>query len=77
MRFEKYEESPYRGMYVTFARWCNQFSFMKKNSLLEYARDVKSNGVNSSAYRYIMEYKIDHPDIAEKYYNMKWLHYNE
>lgn len=77
MRFEKYEESPYRGMYITLARWCNQFSFMKKNSLLEYARDVKSNGVKSSAYRYIMEYKNDHPDIAEKYYNMKWLNYNK
>ena len=74
MRFNKYEESPYRGMYITLARWCNQFSFMKKKSLLEYARDV--NGIETSAYRYIMEYKNENPDAADKYYNMKWSDYN-
>ena len=72
MRFAKYEESPYRGIYITFARWCNQPSFIKKNSFREYCRDVKSNGVGSSAYRYMSEFEELHPDIAAQYYDMKW-----
>lgn len=36
MRFNRYEESPYRGMYITIARWCNQPSFYKKKSLREF-----------------------------------------
>ena len=38
MRFNKYEESPYRGMYINLARWCNQPSFFKKKSFEEYCR---------------------------------------
>ena len=76
MRFEKYNESPYRGMYITLARWCNQPSMFKKNSILTYSRDVKSNGIKSSAYRYIMDFKDKHPDVAEKYYDLSWFTYN-
>lgn len=35
-RFEKYTKSPYRGMYVNLARWCNQPSFFKKKSFREF-----------------------------------------
>lgn len=31
MRYKDYEKSPYRGMYITLARWCNQPSIFKKN----------------------------------------------
>lgn len=36
MRFERYAESPFRGMYVALARWCNQPSLFKKKSFREF-----------------------------------------
>ena len=72
MRYENYKNSKHRGMYITLARWCNQFSFYKKNSFREYCRDVKSNGIGSAAYRYMTEFEKDFPDIAEKYFDMKF-----
>ena len=36
MRFNRYIESPYRGIYVTLARWCNQPSIFKKKSFREF-----------------------------------------
>ena len=32
MRFNRYEESPYRGTYINLAAWCNQPSAFKKKS---------------------------------------------
>ena len=76
MRFEKWKESPNRGMYITLARWCNQPSMFKKNSILTYCRDVKSNGVGRSAHNYLMEFKDKYPDLYEKYCDMSWLTLN-
>jgi hypothetical protein len=36
MRYEKYENSPYRGMYVNLAAWGNQPNFFKKMSFKEF-----------------------------------------
>lgn len=36
MRFNRYVESPFRGIYVTVARWCNQPSIFKKKSFEEF-----------------------------------------
>lgn len=72
MRHNDYELSPYRGMYITIARWCNQPSFLKKTSFREYCVEVKSNGIGSSAWRYMTEFEAKHPDIAAKYFDMKW-----
>lgn len=53
MRFEKYKTSPYRGMYITLARWCNQPSFLKKKSfrateLVEPQNDICAASSNST-----------------------------
>ena len=69
MRFEEYDRSPYRGMYITLARWCNQPSFLKKKSIREYA---EFQGQGYAPYRYITEFRNGYPDIANKYYDMKW-----
>ena len=37
MRYEQYKESPFYGLYVTVAGWCNLFSAAKKKTLREYA----------------------------------------
>ena len=68
MRFERYNESPYRGMYVTLARWCNQPSFFKKKSLLEFA---EANGDKSACYKYVQDFAEEHPE-ATAYFDMKF-----
>lgn len=72
MRHKNYENSPHRGMYITLAKWCNQPNFYKKCSLIQYCRDVSGNGYNSPSWKYIERFKLDHPDIAEKYYNLRY-----
>lgn len=69
MRFERYETSPMRGMYITLARWCNQPSFFKKKSFREFA---EANGERSAAMRYVREFEEKHPDIAQMYFDMKF-----
>ncbi len=69
MRYKDYEKSPYRGMYITIARWCNQPSFIKKKSFREFC---EANGEKSASMRYMREFENEHPEIAEKYFDMKW-----
>lgn len=78
MRFQNKNNSPWkdsdmRGMYITLARWCNQPSFFKKKSLRTYA-NMKAN---DAALRYITEFEEKYPDIAEKYFDMKWENYTD
>lgn len=68
MRYNKYEESPYRGMYITLARWCNQPSMFKKKSFREYCHNTK--GVGDSAGRYADDFEAKFPEIAAKYYDV-------
>jgi hypothetical protein len=75
MRFEEYENSPHRGMYITLARWCNQPSFLKKKSFREYAE--MANGPGGAAERYMIAFERQHPEIAAKYFDMKWSDFNE
>ena len=67
-RFEKYTESPYKGMYVNLSRWCNQPSFFKKKSFREFC---ETNGKNSACYKYMIEFENLYPDITE-YFDMKY-----
>ena len=70
MRYKDYEISPYKGMYTTLARWCNQPSIFKKMSFREFC---EANGDTSSAMRYMTAFEADYPLIAETYFNMKWI----
>lgn len=67
MRYADYEKSPYRGMYITIARWCNQPSFFKKKSFREFA--IASGGASED---YMTEFETEHPEIANIYFDMKW-----
>lgn len=69
MRFNRYEDSPYRGMYINLARWCNQPSMFKKKSFREY---LELNGENSSTMRYAKEFEKEFPDVADTYYDLKF-----
>ena len=64
MRYARYKESPYRGMYITIARWCNQPSMFKKKSLREY-QFVKGN--SKSVGRYLREFEEHFPEACYFY----------
>lgn len=68
MRFNKYEESPYRGIYITLARWINQPSFFKKKSFYEYCLIG-----GKSSMRYFEEWEQDDPVSVTRYcYKKYW-----
>jgi hypothetical protein len=69
MRFNKYEESPHRGMYINLARWCNQPNFLKKKSFHEFCT-IKEH-INGATYRYYDQFKKEN-DGLDEYFNMKW-----
>lgn len=76
MRHEYYQKSPYRGLYVTLARWCNQPSFFKKKSFREYCEANQAYHQNPNtlcaALASMRQFEHDHPDIAAKYFDMRW-----
>jgi hypothetical protein len=69
MRYETYKNSKYIGIYINLAAWCNQPNFFKKTSFREFC---EVNGVNSSTYKYMLNFEKDYPEIAKKYYDLKF-----
>lgn len=68
MRFERYKESPYRGVYITLARWCNQPSLFKKKSLRDFAL---AHGKKSACYKYLSDFEEKFPEVAY-FYDLKF-----
>ena len=73
MRFEKYEESPYRGMYINLARWCNQPNMFRKKSIREW---TQLSDEHYSPARYLRHFEEENPDIAKKFFDIKCSDYN-
>ena len=67
MRFNRYIESPYQGVYKTVAAWCNQPSFFKKKSLREFGK--ASGGARE---KYILDFEQICPNFTQ-YMDMKWV----
>ncbi len=75
MRFERYKEIPFYGIYVILSRWCNQPSFYTKQSLRQYVyiTDAKcQKAENYSSKRYLEEFEKLHPEIAKEYFDMRF-----
>lgn len=68
MRYVRYNDSPYRGMYINIARWCNQPQFFKKKSLREFA--IANKG-GECVMRYLMDFEKDVPQ-SSYYIDMKF-----
>ena len=68
MRHENYEKSPFKGIYITIARWCNQPNFYKKKTFREFCI---ANGLNSSSYKYLNEFEKLYPWFT-KFFDMKF-----
>lgn len=73
MRYKEYENSPFKGMYVNLASWCNQPNFFKKKSFREWciADDIRKGG-NSATIRYYNEFVSLYPEVANEYFDMKF-----
>lgn len=80
MRYEKYKESKYKGMYIQIARWCNQPQFYKKMSFREFCERNQFYHPNKetycSAYRAMIEFEAENPEIANEYFDLKFMHEN-
>jgi len=79
MRFNRYEESPYRGTYINLARWGNQPNFYKKVSYRKYCemnQEYTKNSVCASM-NYLNKFEKDYPDIAKEYYDLRFEELNE
>lgn len=94
MRFKDYVLSPYKGIYINAASWCNQPSLFRKMSFAEYsmARGMSNENYKrykmdfdsyladgnkkGSSWRYYEEFTSKYPEIAEKYFYMKWNYSN-
>ena len=69
MRYEKYKDSCYKGMYINLARWCNQRNFIKKKSLKEFCYDLHKS--NSSTIKYL-EYWLKDNKEFKNFIEMKF-----
>lgn len=67
-RHVNYNQSPYKGMYITLARWTNQPSIFKKKSFRQFCEMEN----NASAMRYAQQFEHDYPDIAAKYFDIRF-----
>lgn len=73
MRFNRYEESPYRGTYINLAAWCNQPNAFKKKSYREFVEYQQSRHKNiCSETRYLKQIENEIPELAERFYDIKW-----
>ena len=73
MRFNRYEESQYRGMYINLARWCNQPCFLKKKSFYEFC--TMDCHIGKATEKYMIEFlekNKNNKEEIEHYYNMKF-----
>lgn len=78
MRYKDYEISPYRGIYITVARWCNQPTYFKKKSIREFAQLSQATVKRKCAdVRYLEQIEKDFPEIAKTYFDMKWNYSNK
>lgn len=76
MRYESYKISDYKGMYIQVARWANQQNIVKKMSFREFCNREqelkKDQSKEASSLRAMREFEKKHPEIAQKYFDMKF-----
>lgn len=70
---------PFRGMYVNLGSWCNQKSMFTKLSLNEWVDNIQKANEKQlgkqelfSSKRYLLKFAGQFPDIAYKYFDMKF-----
>lgn len=80
MRFNRYEDSPYRGTYINLARWCNQphiFKSMSYMEMCEKMNSTKKRQGDCATMTYAKKLINDVPNVFENWYHMKWVKCNK
>lgn len=76
MRYESYKDSQFRGMYTQLARWCNQPGIFKKMSFRQFCEANQTYHKNPdtlcSALQEMKSFEIEYPEIAEKYFDLRY-----
>lgn len=80
MRYQHKNETPwqnskYRGMYISLARWGNQPNIFKKMSFRQFCeanQALHQSGIVCSTLRALQEFEHDHPEIAKKYFDLNF-----
>lgn len=76
MRHEFYLNSPYRGLFVQIARWCNQPGFMRNMSFREFCianqKYHKNPNTLCASLQEMLDFEKKYPKIAEKYFDMRF-----
>ena len=74
--YQPWKESKYRSLYVSLARWCNQPSIFKKMSFRQFcvANQAlhKTEGTLCSSMKALVEFEKEYPDIAKKYFDLRY-----
>lgn len=76
MRYEEYQKSELRGLYITLARWCNQPNFFKKMSFREFCeknQQLKKNQAEiGSSLKALNDFERKYPEIADRFFDLKY-----
>lgn len=75
MRYFKYKESPYAGVYTNIARWCNQFNIYKRKSYREFCEmdQLNTKKIPCASMARLYEIQEKFPEIADRYYDLKFI----
>jgi hypothetical protein len=79
MRYQDYQNSEFREVYVNVTRWANQQNIVKKMSFREFCEREQELKVDQSkkcaSLRSLNWFEEKYPEIASKYFNMKYSDY--
>lgn len=81
MRYELYKNSKYRSLYTQISRWCNQPQFFKKKSFRQFCEAHqairKNKEINCSAFQCMIDFEDEYPEIAKKYFDLRYDQLNQ
>ena len=80
MMYEDFSKSKWCDLYRAIARWCNQPQLFKKKNFREFCQLCESYRANvknpkkkyCSAYQAMLDFEAAYPDIAVRYYDLKF-----
>lgn len=76
MRHKDYEKSPYKGLFIQIARWCNMPQCFKKMTFREFCeanqKRIKTEGRLGSSMKALKEFEDKFPNIAAKYFDLRF-----
>lgn len=82
MRYQSKDDAPwkkskYSSLYVTIARWCNQANIVKKMTFREFCHANqalhRTEGTMCSSMQSMTDFEAEHPDIAEKFFDVRYV----